>query len=217
MLSALPNDAQTFLPLGQVESICRRDVVCRELRRTFGENSQDIDQYTDYVCGSDDDSKRDENISRKIFANLVLIGQLHRIKDFMDAGIKDRHLPFRKSSREHIGETFTLVKRATFNRTKSEPVFCFNDWNPVEKRKFYDNQWRLLSPYFDRAPDGTVGLYELDEQCIMPWIEIGEEKRGTFVPSENVGGFAKVTKFSIHPDHHAFVRAIYRLSDRKID
>ncbi|KAI1363887.1 kinase-like domain-containing protein [Xylaria arbuscula] len=204
MLPAKPNDAQTYLPLGQIESICPRGVVHHELQRTFGEDCPEIDQYTDYVCGNQDDPKREENISRKIFANLVLIGQLHRIRDFMEAGIRDRHLPFRKSSREHLGETFTLVKRVTFNRTKSETVFCFNDWNPVEKRKFYDNQWRLLSPYFDRASDGTVGLYELDEQCIMPWVDIGEEKRGTFVPLENIGGYAKVTKFSIHPDHHAF-------------
>ncbi|KAI1424892.1 kinase-like domain-containing protein [Xylaria sp. FL1777] len=204
MLPALPNDAQTYLPLGQVEAICRREIVRRELLRTFGEESSKIDLYTGYVCGNEDDSTQDENTSRKIFATLVLINQLHRINDFVEAGIKDKHLPFRKSSREQAGEAFTLVKRATLSRTKSEPVFCFDNWNPVEKRKFYDNQWRLLSPYFDRASDGSVGLYELDEQSIMPWIGIGEEKRGTFVPSENVGGYAKVTQVAIHPDHHAF-------------
>ncbi|KAI1271354.1 kinase-like domain-containing protein [Xylaria sp. FL0933] len=204
MLPALPNDAQTYLPLGQVEAICRRDTVRRELMRTFGENSTDLDRYTDYVCGSQDGSSQDENTSRKIFANLVLIGQLRKINDFVEAGIKDKHLPFRKAAREPIGETFTLVKRATLSRKTSEPVFCFDNWNPVEKRKFYDNQWRLLSPYFDRAPDGSVGLYELDEQSIMPWIGIGEERRGTFVPSENHGGYAKVTQVAIHPDHHAF-------------
>ncbi|KAI0427516.1 kinase-like domain-containing protein [Xylaria sp. FL1042] len=202
MLPALPNDAQTYLPLGQVEAICRRDTVRRELIRTFGENSPDLDRYTDYVCGSQDDSSQDENTSRKIFANLVLIGQLRKIHDFVEAGIKDKHLPFRKALRE-TGESFTLVKRATLSK-KISPVFCFDNWNPVEKRKFYDNQWRLLSPYFDRATDGSVGLYELDEQSIMPWIGIGEERRGTFVPSENHGGYAKVTQVAIHPDHHAF-------------
>ncbi|KAI0505639.1 kinase-like domain-containing protein [Xylaria bambusicola] len=204
MLPALPNDAQTYLPLGQVEAICRRDVVRRELVRTFGDDNPDIDRLIDYVCGSQDDSSRDENTSRKIFANLVLIRKLDKIKDFMDTGIKDRHLPFRKFSHERMSEPFALVKRATLNREKSEPVFCFDNWSLVEQREFYDNQWRLLSPYFDRAPDGTVGLYELDEQCIMPWIKKGEEKRGTFVPAANIGGFAKVTKFFIHPDHHAF-------------
>ncbi|TGJ88264.1 hypothetical protein E0Z10_g451 [Xylaria hypoxylon] len=204
MNSALPNDAQTYLPLGKVETICRRDIVRRELVRTFGEDSPGLDLYTDYVCGNNDDSSQDENTSRKIFAILVLINQLHKINDFVEAGIKDRHLPFRKSGREPVGESFVLVKRPTLNKTTCEPVSCFNNWNPVEKRKFYDNQWRLLSPYFDRASDGSVGLYELDEQSIMPWVAIGEEKRGTFVPSENVGGYAKVTQVAIHPDHHAF-------------
>ncbi|KAI0450536.1 kinase-like domain-containing protein [Xylaria acuta] len=198
MLPAFPNDAQTYLPLGQVETICQRDVVRREFLRTFIEDLPSVDLYTNYVCGEQDES------GRKIFANLVLIGQLHRIHDFVEAGIKDRHLPFRKLPREQGREKFTLIKRATLNRTGTEPLSYFNNWNPVYKRKFYDNQWRLLSPYFDRAPDGSVGLYELDEQSIMPWIDIGEEKKGSYVPTENVGGFGKVTQVTIHPDHHDF-------------
>ncbi|KAI1749790.1 kinase-like domain-containing protein [Xylaria castorea] len=204
MLPAFPNDAQTYLPLGKVETICRRDVVRRELLRTFTEDLHSVDLYTNYVCGDQDDSDQDENSSRKIFANLVLIGQLDRINDFVEAGIKDRHLPFRKRSREQGGEKFALVKRLTLNRTGTEPLSCFNKWDSVSKRKFYDNQWRLLSPYFDRALDGSVGLYELDEQSIMPWIGVGEEKKGSFVPAENVGGFGKVTQVTIHPDHHDF-------------
>ncbi|KAI0905507.1 kinase-like domain-containing protein [Ustulina deusta] len=204
MLPAIPNDTQSYLPLGQVETICRRETVRRELSRTFGDESPDIDRYTDYVCGNQDGSSQDEDTSRKIFATLVLISQLSRINDFVEAGIKDKHLPFRTSSREQAGDAFTLVKRATLSRTKSEPLFCFDNWNLVEKRNFYVNQWRLLSPYFDRASDGSVGLYELDEQSIMPWIAEGEEKRGTFVPSENVGGYSMVRQVTIHPDHHAF-------------
>ncbi|KAI0975170.1 kinase-like domain-containing protein [Xylaria arbuscula] len=200
MRSAVPNDAQTYLPLGRVEAICQRQTVRLELARTFGE-IPDLDRYTDYVCGSQDDSNQGENTSRKIFANLVLISQLYRINDFIEAGIKDRDLPFRK---EPLGETFTLVKRVTSKRKTSEPVCCFDNWETFQKRMFYDNQWRLLSPYFDKALDGSIALYELDEQSIMPWIKVGEEKRGTFVPSENIGGYAKVTQVAIHPDHHAF-------------
>ncbi|KAI0547048.1 kinase-like domain-containing protein [Xylaria curta] len=204
MLPAFPNDAQTYLPLGKVETICRRDVVHRELSRTFKDDISSVDHYTNYVCGDQNDSDQDENTSRKIFANLVLIDQLDKINDFVEAGIKDRHLPFRKGSREQGGEKFTLMKRPTLNRTGTEPLSCFNAWNPVSKRKFYDNQWRLLSPYFDRAADGSVGLYELDEQSIMPWIDIGEEKKGSYIPTENIGGFGKVTQVTIHPDHHNF-------------
>ncbi|KAI0188202.1 kinase-like domain-containing protein [Xylaria flabelliformis] len=204
MLPAFPNDSQNYLPLGKVETICRRDVVRHELLRTFRDDLPSVDRYTNYVCGDQNDSDQDENTSRKIFANLVLIGELDKINDFAEAGIKDRHLPLRKASREQGGGKFTLVKRPTLNRTGTEPLSCFNDWNPVSKRKFYDNQWRLLSPYFDRAADGSVGLYELDEQSIMPWIDIGEEKKGSYVPTENVGGFGKVTQVTIHPDHHDF-------------
>ncbi|KAI3319258.1 kinase-like domain-containing protein [Xylariaceae sp. AK1471] len=204
MASALPNDAQTFLPLGNLEAICREEAVRREFLAIYGKESPDVDRYTNYVCGIHDGTRHNEDTSLKIFAILVLIDRLNKINDFVHAEIKDRHLPFRKPSREARGGTFTLVKRTTLNRSEPEPTSCFNGWNPVEKRKFYDNQWRLLSPYFDRALDGTVGLYQLDEQSIMPWIGIGEEKRGTFVPTELHGGYAKVTQVTIHPDHHAF-------------
>jgi hypothetical protein len=206
MVDAAPNDTQTFLPLGELEAICREEVVRREILTICGQDSPDVDRYTDYVCGTCDGTRRGEDTGLKIFAILVLIDRLPKIKDFVDAGIKDRHLPLRKPSRETAGGTFTLVKRTTLNRRGPEPTSCFNGWDPDDTKDFYVDQWRLLSPYFDRAPDGTVGLYELDEQCIMPWVGIGEEKRGTFPHTEFIGGFAKVTQVEIHEDHHAFVR-----------
>ncbi|RWA14409.1 hypothetical protein EKO27_g637 [Xylaria grammica] len=206
MWPGFPNDTEEYLPLGQIGAICRRETIYRELSRTFGEDSPNLDLYTDYVCGNEDESRQNENTSRKIFANLVLIDQLDKINDFVKAGIKDRHLPFRK---EFPGDALFILVQGP----KSEPVSCFNDWDPFDRKRFYISQWRLLSPYFDRAPDGSVGLYELDTQSIMPWVEIGEEKRGTFVHSENFGGFAKVKQVKIHADHHAFEAEMFAIKE----
>ncbi|KAI0867806.1 kinase-like domain-containing protein [Hypoxylon argillaceum] len=204
MLEASPNDAQTWLPINKLEEICQRDVICRVLSKTLGENSPDIDPFTDYVCGSLHDPQLAQNGSLKIFAILVLIDQLHQLTHFVKADIKDHHLPFKKYPSEPPGNTYTLVPKPISNRTESEPLSFFDSWTRVEKQEFYRNQWRLLVPYFDKALNDTVGLYELDIPCIMPWTIIEEEKLGGFIPTENVGGFAKVTKFHIHPSHHAF-------------
>ncbi|KAI0487673.1 kinase-like domain-containing protein [Xylaria cf. heliscus] len=184
--------------------ICQRDVVCRVLSKTLGENSPDIDRFTDYVCGFPHDPQLAHNRSLKIFAILILIVQLHRMTHFVEADIKDHHLPFKKCLIEDSGEIHTWVLKANVNRTESEPVPCFDGWNRVEKQEFCRNQWRLLVPYFDKTINSTVGLYELDQPCIMPWTGMGEEKRGAFTSGQNVGGHAKVTKFHIHPQHHAF-------------
>lgn len=81
----------------------------------------------------------------------------------------------------------------------------FTNWNPVDKREFYQTQWQLLSPFFGKAPRDSAALYKLDEQTIMPWVSMGKEQAGAYVPLENIGGFSTVRKIVIHPDHHSFV------------
>jgi hypothetical protein len=208
MVDAVTSDIESFLPLGKLEAICRTEIIRRELLHTFGEDSPLLDLYTDYICGNQDGSTHDENASHRIFATLVLIGQLHKINDFVEAGIKDKHLPFGRPSR-NPRKPFVSVQRPTLNKTIPEPIPCFNNWNLDEIWDFYMHQWRFLSPYFDRAPDGSVGLYELDEHSIMPWVRIKETKRGAFDPFNHFSTLAKVTQVEIHPDHHAFVRVLY--------
>ncbi|KAI8623224.1 kinase-like domain-containing protein [Xylariaceae sp. FL1651] len=204
MVTAYPDDKQAFLPLGQLSAICHRNAVRHELVLTFGEDWPDIDRFTNYVCGSPDLSRGAENTSRKIFAILVLIGQVRRIEPFAKEGIKDRHLPFRKSPSDSTTDDYILLRRTTLDKYNPKPMTCFDTWSQVEKRKFYQEQWSLLSPYFARASDGSVALYELDEQAIIPRTSIGVEKQGSFAPLENLGGYSKVTQVVLHPDHHAF-------------
>ncbi|KAI1264937.1 kinase-like domain-containing protein [Xylariaceae sp. FL1019] len=205
MKFAKPDDSKTFLPLGELEKICQESVVRRELMQTFEKASPiEIDTYTEYICGDPNNPQNAEDRSRKIFAILVLIGKVDMIESLMSQGIKDKHLPFKISKPKDSVDSFALVKRTTANNREPTPLRCFNGWSLNQKRDFYVNQWRLLSPYFAKTEDQSVGLYELDEQAIMPWTSIGEEKLGSFVPAENWGGYAKVTQVTIHSDHHAF-------------
>ncbi|KAJ3580540.1 hypothetical protein NPX13_g23 [Xylaria arbuscula] len=206
MKDAPRNPAAQWLPLGGLESICRRHAVRCEFLRVLGEDSPNIEQYTDYICGNDTHSSRNEHTSRKIFAILVLMDQLPRIEEFIREGIRDQHLPCRKLSNHELGATFTIEKSVSPSTFGSESVFRFDNWDPTDKQEFYRLQWEFLAPYFSNASDGTITLYELDEPCIMPWLNNGETVCN--------GGFGEVTKFYIHSDHHAF--ATNKIATKKL-
>ncbi|CAJ2501145.1 Uu.00g039980.m01.CDS01 [Anthostomella pinea] len=195
------DDTKNFLPLGQLDAKCHKVAVRRELCNTFGDDSPDIERYVDYIFGNPSDPKNVENSSRKLFAILVLIEQVSKIRDFADGGIMDRHLPFRK---EPSPGGFSLVRRATWKRSESVTMSCFDDWEPVPKRHFWERQWSLLAPYIAKAQDRSVALYELDPQAIMPWTGMDETKAEESSAHDQVGGYSTVSRVAIHPDHHDF-------------
>ncbi|KAI0438306.1 kinase-like domain-containing protein [Xylaria telfairii] len=195
MVDAYPDCNNTFLPLGELERICQESVVRRELKRAFRNSSTKlVESYTKYVCDDSRNPKQRENTSVKLFAILVLMGKLDMIGDLIEAGIKDRHLPLRKSKTKYPSD-FMLVKNEITVNGVLEQITCCENWGSNDKNEFYSRQWGLLSPYFDKAEDGSVVLYDLDEQVIMPWTTIGEQA---------VGGFSDVMHVTIHKDHHAF-------------
>ncbi|KAI0434186.1 kinase-like domain-containing protein [Xylaria sp. FL1042] len=204
MVSAAKDDKQTFLPLGQLDTVCNRNAVEDELRRTFTNDSIDITQYVNYICGDPSDDHREEHTSRKIFAILVLIDQLQMITTFSKEGIKDKHLPFRKVTTGEELNDFVLIRRSTLDQSSPQTLHFFNNWNSVDKREFYQTQWQLLSPFFGKPPKDSAPLYKLDEQTIMPWVSMGKEQTGAYVPLENIGGYSTVRKIVIHQDHHSF-------------
>ncbi|KAH8163496.1 hypothetical protein CIB48_g4750 [Xylaria polymorpha] len=98
-------------------------------------------------------------------------------------------------------------------RREEHTMNFFTNWNPVDKREFYQTQWQLLSPFFGKAPRDSAALYKLDEQTIMPWVSMGKEQAGAYVPLENIGGFSTVRKIVIHPDHHSFGTEFFAVKD----
>ncbi|GAW16304.1 hypothetical protein ANO14919_057290 [Xylariales sp. No.14919] len=210
MMNAVKDDKQTFLPLGKLDALCNRDAVRDELLLTFPPNSIDITQYVNYVCGDPSDNRREEHVSRKIFAILVLIGRLERITTFIEQGIKDKHLPFRKSMIGKDPNEFDLVRRSTLDQSNPQAMDFFSSWNWIDKRDFYQTQWQLLSPFFGKAPMDSAALYKLDEQTIMPWVSMAD---GAYVPLESHGGYSTVRKIVIHQDHHSFETEIFAIKE----
>ncbi|KAI0538518.1 kinase-like domain-containing protein [Xylaria digitata] len=211
MIHAVEDDKQTLLPLGRLDVLCNPRAVQNELLHTFQQNTIDITQYVNYVCGSPDDRNKEENVSRKIFAILVLIDQVHTITTFFEKGIKDRDLPFRKLATRVDPDPCTLMIRETLDNSNPRIVTFLNNWRSQERRDFYQIQWQVLSPFFGKPPGDSAALYKLDEQTIMPWVHIGQEQNGRYTALENIGGYAKVTKVEIHQDHHSFECNIFAI------
>lgn len=208
-----------FVPLGELDSICEKDTVTKELRKTFPKD--EADQYARYVCGDLDNPVNESNSSRKIFATLVCIGKVETLPCFEAEGIFDRDLPFtpmekidvRKLGRRDPSTTRTSTRRWDPRNAQTEPTLiplrCFYDWPKRYIREFYSHQWQFLAPFIDKAEDDvpdhangspirTVALYELDKEAVMPWTKLEH--------MEGVGGYADVSRIEIHSDHHNFVR-----------
>ncbi|KAI1321941.1 kinase-like domain-containing protein [Xylariaceae sp. FL0255] len=197
-----PDTKNTFLPLGHLEKICNRQAVEDELksclksqrRARFKQRvqlglrgevfsmlkknppSMTLKQLVSYVFGDSGDSTNATNTSRKIFAILVLTGQLSRIESFLKEDLRDRHLPLYLVSPGSNASNIGLARRGSHEIDETLPTSCFDSWNKTEKRKFYEEQWRLLSPYFASDDDGSAVLYELAEQTILPFV-MGSEKQ----------------------------------------
>ncbi|KAM5357839.1 hypothetical protein ACJZ2D_015868 [Fusarium nematophilum] len=82
-----------FFPRSELERICSRACVHRELERLFGERAQ---EYTDYVCGSmkAKGDSRHGRPARQIYAILASVGSLDKVDRFLEAGVSDEDLPF---------------------------------------------------------------------------------------------------------------------------
>jgi len=78
--------------------------------------------------------------------------------------------------------------RSTSDQEQPQP-FLDRCWNPQRRYRFWEYQWRCLSPVF--AADQYD--YDLSSECILPFIWKDERVR--------VGAFSSVYRVKIHPAH----------------
>lgn len=75
---------------------------------------------------------------------------------------------------------------------------------------FYDTQWRLAVPCFQRSEDDTVQHYNLPPQTVLPWCRITAADGDEILKSE--GGYGTVERVRIDPFRHGFTTFLMKLS-----
>jgi hypothetical protein len=184
---------------------CVRDELCKHLDLD-AHNKKAIAEYAWQIC---EETEFEENGTkkikcfRKIFVILVLIEKTPAIIKFLEKGVNDSDLPLEKVERKHEKRSYDL----RLSRNRDKRLKCFSkQWNQLHIRNFEELQWTTLSPFFGKGGHKEVKHYRLQDQVTLPFIEVAPH-RNRLDPHKTLefeGGFGRVFKVDIHPDHHNF-------------
>ncbi|PCD32307.1 hypothetical protein FGRA07_09559 [Fusarium graminearum] len=173
---------ERFLPSGDLNTICNHAAVVKELLdNKYG--THEAEACAEYVC---------QRPAVEIFAVLVLINQLKFLRDFKNAGISDKNLPFRVNK-----DRTELLCRQSDGKDCLE--FLNHSRDAEMMREFYSKQWWVHVPFLDWDKENRKALnFRYEPGTVLPWTYIGDEDKS--------GGFGIVEKVKIHPDHHSFTQ-----------
>jgi hypothetical protein len=209
LFSALERTHQgkDFFPRKVLSTIITEKCVREELVKHLDDthNKKVIGEYAQKICEetefAENDIKKIKSF-RKIFVILVLIGMTPAIIKFLEKNVNDSDLPLLKVERPDDKGSYDL----RLSRNPMKKLRCFSkNWTQLNIRNFEDLQWRTLSPFFGKGGHKNVKHYPLQDQVILPFISASRrDETGTCRTLELQGGFGRVFKVDIHPDHHNF-------------
>jgi hypothetical protein len=209
LFSALERTHQgkDFFPRKVLSTIITEKCVREELVKHLDDthNKKVIGEYAQKICEetefAENDIKKIKSF-RKIFVILVLIGMTPAIIKFLEKNVNDSDLPLLKVERPDDKGSYDL----RLSRNPMKKLRCFSkNWTQLNIRNFEDLQWRTLSPFFGKGGHKNVKHYPLQDQVILPFVSASRmDETGTCRTLELHGGFGRVFKVDIHPDHHNF-------------
>lgn len=199
-----------FLPLGKLRALVTPASVEEELRKHNLDASlaEDICRVRTYT---DEHHRLKDTTCQKIFAILVLIGNVKLIGDFLDERVYDGHLPLTEVPTEQGNLALIrhgLTQMPSINYKLQEGQGC---WTQANITHFETRQWNVSAPFFSQATDlpEKVHFYSLTSKDILPFIpRMESSRRHPYEPprkrSYQVCGNSSVDRVRIHPDHHNF-------------
>ncbi|KAL2073332.1 hypothetical protein VTL71DRAFT_10656 [Oculimacula yallundae] len=196
-------DGKEFFPRSVLSSIINEERVYEELSKHLADahHEQTIRRHARSICGIEEEDGTETTVgSHKIFVILVLIDKTSAITKFLELGLCDRDLPLQLV--KHQGGS----KELRLSRCPDKRLRCFDkSWKQLHIKNFESYQWTTLSPFFARGEHSKVTFYQLQPRAILPFIAVEQEGRTNGQRTlEFVGGFSRVSKVDIHPDHHNF-------------
>ncbi len=199
-------NCRKFLPLSKLRQFVKHDTVLEHLQTChsqavnslledhplYGESDK-CSAVAHYICGTsngENGEAENNDAAKKIFAILLTIEKEPAILDFVQAGIKDKDLPFRKI--DESGLDFNLSMK---DEELSLPIF--SEWSHLEKEGFEAKQWAMLSPILEPGTDKKFNHYVFEKELILPFVAADEL-------DTHRGHNSKVWEVVIDEDHHGF-------------
>lgn len=198
-----------FIPRTHLSHLVTEDCVFRELSEILSDahHPNQIRQYSRKICEEipqprDDDDDRPVKIKsfKKIFAILVLIEKTTSISKFLEEDVNDLDLPLVKIETGQSGARFDLRKP----RLRDQTLECFRNWSQFTVRAFEEWQWVTIAPFFHRGSRKDVHHFPLQDSVMLPFTADSRRNKQTELQTVHEGGYGRVFKVNIHPDHHNF-------------
>lgn len=198
-----------FFPRALLSTLVTEEFVFQELSSHLNNthNQSQIQTYAKRICEElplpkEDDDNRPPKIQsfKKIFAILVLIEKTPSISKFLEENVNDLHLPLVKVPKGKNGSRFEL----RLSHMQEKPLECFRNWTQFSIRAFEENQWTTIAPFFYKGSNKEVKHFPLSDSVMLPFTSDSRRDKTNEFPTEIEGGYSRVFKVDIHPDHHSF-------------
>ncbi|KAI1812282.1 hypothetical protein GGS20DRAFT_558599 [Poronia punctata] len=198
-----------FLPIGKLKDILTEEAVLGELEDCFPAwELKERGKLAQLICHGHTTGQETRHYI-KIFALLAYIERTESFPLFVKEGVSDETLPLCLDDDEHL-------RRREPNRpggVLKEIPSCLTGFGSKGEDEFSRLQWRFISPYLQKGKYSYVPHYDLDDEQILPFVALDNEKYKTVIA---IGGFAEVFVAHIHPDHHDFQHRYYSRLDYAI-
>lgn len=182
-----------FIPCGKLRELCNEQAVSQELVRAFPEHDAAFCQLRAmWIChGQAQEGFIVPEPCIRIFAILVLLGQVKLIYTFLQHELCDKDLPFFNTP------DYTALYSSQHQQA-AELSFANEDDPYSIIEQFVEKQWSVLAPSFtpSAAGDTRCEVHDLHAHAILPIEKISKKPYP--------GGFGLVQKVKIHRDHHGF-------------
>lgn len=176
-----------FIAVDDLNQLITADSISAELRSVEFSSNEAPKELVDKIL----------KFAQNLFAILVCLERGDHIVEFLKEGIDDTDLPFVRSDKTAKPGHFKLCSKKTPDR----PIRCMSDWDQTSINDFGRDQWLSLAPIFEY--DDDIKHYELDDNCVLPWVE-DDERSDRAIES----GFGSVWKIAIHPAHQRIHRTM---------
>ena len=175
-----------FVPINEQEKLLTRKNIEHDLQLLFPSH-QNKPEY-------DEDIKHIIHQCPKLFAILSMANMQKSILKLREDNLSDKDLPLVLGKK---GESSVLRRKSK----KDTPIPECDLWTRIRIINFYNYQWYFLAPVF--SPLGQH--YELESDCVLPYIEDHEHDDENASDLKTVGGYGQVYRVTIHPAHQSIV------------